>query len=95
MRTHTKRSIKRRRNIMTRKYMVAVALIAPLLIAPAMAQDGLRIDQHVYQGGPKSGIPHSARQVTVVRESFAMVPKVKMSHHYSGGPQTVVPHHSD
>jgi hypothetical protein len=77
---------------MTKKYMLAVALVAPFLIAPAMAQDALRIDQHVYQGGPKSGIPHAARQVTSVSGAFAMVPKVGTSHRYSGGPQTVVPH---
>jgi hypothetical protein len=77
---------------MTKKYMLAVALVAPLLAAPAVAQDALRIDQHVYQGGPKSGIPHAARQVTSVGEAFAMVPKANTSHHYRGGPQTVVPH---
>jgi hypothetical protein len=76
---------------MTKKYILAVALVAPFLIAPAMAQDEFRIDQHVYQGGPKSGIPHAVRQVTS-REAFAMVPKASMSHRYSGGPQTVVPH---
>jgi hypothetical protein len=77
---------------MTRKYMLAVALIAPFLVAPAMAQDASRIDQHVYQGGPKSNIPHAARQVTSASAAFAMVPKANTSHHYSGGPQTVVPH---
>jgi hypothetical protein len=85
-------SIKRRRKIMTKKYMLAVALVAPLLTAPAIAQDTLRIDQHVYQGGPKSGVPHAARQTTNASEAFAMVPKATMSHRYSGGPQTVVPH---
>jgi hypothetical protein len=75
---------------MTMKYILAVALVAPLLTAPAMAQDALRIDQHVYQGGPKSGIPHAARQATSVSEAFAMVPKAR--HAYRGGPQTVVPH---
>jgi hypothetical protein len=77
---------------MTRKYLLAVALIAPFLVAPAMAQDALRIDQHVYQGGPKSSVPHAARQMTNASEAFAMVPKVNKSHRYSGGPQTVVPH---
>jgi RNA polymerase sigma factor (sigma-70 family) len=70
----------------------AEELLAPLLTAPAMAQDTLRIDQHVYQGGPKSGVPHAARQTTNASEAFAMVPKATMSHRYSGGPQTVVPH---
>lgn len=79
---------------MTMKYILAVALVAPFLAAPAMAQDTLRLDQHVYQGGPKTGIPHATRQVTAASQAFAMAP-VRMSHHYSGGPQTVVPHHSN
>jgi hypothetical protein len=80
---------------MTMKYILAVALVVPFLAAPAMAQDTLRLDQHVYQGGPKTGIPHATRQVTPAAEAFAMAPKARMSHHYSGGPQTVVPHHSN
>jgi hypothetical protein len=77
---------------MTMKLIFAVALVVPFLTAPAMAQDSPRLDQHVYQGGPKSGIPHATRQVTGVGEAFAMAPQIKKSHVYSGGPQTVVPH---
>jgi hypothetical protein len=83
-------SIERRRKIMTMKFIFAVALVAPFLTAPAMAQEAPRLDQHVYQGGPKTGIPHAARQMTSAGEAFAMVPKAR--HSYRGGPQTVVPH---
>jgi hypothetical protein len=75
---------------MTSKYILAVALVAPFLTAPVMAQDPPRLDQHVYQGGPKTGIPHAARQMNSATGAFAMVPIT--SHRYSGGPQTVVPH---
>jgi len=74
---------------MTMKYILAVALVAPFMTVSAMAQDTLRLDQHAYQGGPKTGIPHATRQMTTASEAFAMAP---MSHRYSGGPQTVVPH---
>jgi hypothetical protein len=81
--------------IMTKKYIFAVALVVPFLTAPAaIAQDyyAPRVDQHVYQGGPKSSVPHAARQVTGVSDAYAMVPTARTSHGYSGGPQTVVPH---
>jgi hypothetical protein len=74
---------------MTLKYIFAVALITPFLATSSMAQDTIRLDQHVYQGGPKSGIPHATRQVTPASDAFAMV---RTPHRYSGGPQTVVPH---
>ena len=74
------------------KYILAVALLTPFVTVSSMAQDAVRVDQHVYQGGPKSGVPHAARQTTSAREAFAMAPKAKRSHGYSGGPQTVVPH---
>jgi hypothetical protein len=85
-------SIERRRKIMTMKYILAVALVAPFMTVSSMAQDAPRFDQHAYLGGPKSGIPHVTRQVTNVGEAFAMAPKAMTSHRYSGGPQTVVPH---
>jgi len=79
---------------MTIKYILAVALVAPFMTVASMAQDAPRLDQHAYQGGPKTGIPHATRQVAAASQACAMVP-VRMSHHYSGGPQTVVPHHSN
>jgi hypothetical protein len=84
--------MKRRSIIMTQKFKFAVVLAVPFLMAPAMAQDAARTDQHVYLGGPKSGIPHAARQTNSASEAFAMMPKATTLHRYSGGPQTVVPH---
>jgi hypothetical protein len=74
------------------KYILAVALVAPLLVAPAMALDGRRLDQQAYLGGPKSSIPHATRQITTPSDAFAMAPKAMTSHRYNGDPQTVVPH---
>lgn len=74
------------------KYILASLLIAPIMTVSSMAQNAPRIDQHVYQGGPKSSVPHAARLTTSASEAYAMVPKGRTSHGYSGGPQTVVPH---
>lgn len=74
------------------KYVLAFVLIAPFMTVSSMAQEAVRVDQHVYQGGPKTGIPHATRQAMGASDSFAMAPKAKRSHGYSGGPQTVVPH---
>jgi hypothetical protein len=81
---HQTLSIKRRRKIMTMKYILAVALIAPFLTVSSMAQ------QQVYQGGPKSSI--ATRQISTGGDIYAMGVKAKKSHAYRGGPQTVVPH---
>lgn len=77
---------------MTIKYVLAVALVTPLLIGSSMAQT---VDQHAYQGGPKTNIPHATR-MTTTSSAFAMAPsavapKLKRQHVYSGGPP-VVPH---
>ncbi len=79
---------------MTTKYILAFALLAPFLTASSMAQT---LDQHVYQGGPKTPVPHATRPITSPSEAFGMVPlavvpRAKRSHIYNGGPQTVVPH---
>jgi hypothetical protein len=79
-------SNKRRRKIMTMKYILAVALIAPFLTVSSMAQ------QHVYQGGPKSSVPHTTRQISSGGDIYAQGVKAKATHRYRGGPQTVVPH---
>jgi hypothetical protein len=73
------------------RYAFALVLIASFMTASSMAQDAVRIDQHVYQGGPKSSVPHATRETTA-NQAFAMVRKGRRSHGYSGGPQTVVPH---
>lgn len=77
---------------MTMKHILAVALVVPFLTVSSMAQDAVRIDQHAYQGGPKTSIPHATRLMTSADQAFAMVPKSKAPHAYRGGPQTVVPH---
>jgi hypothetical protein len=74
------------------KHIIAVAVVAPFLVASAMAQDAPRINQHAYQGGPKTSIPHATKQMTSAGEAFAMAPKATKAHAYRGGPQTVVPH---
>lgn len=76
---------------MTMKYILAVALVAPFLTVSSMAQDAIRMDQHVYQGGPKTTVPHATLQLSSA-EAFAMAAKAKAPHAYRGGPQTVVPH---
>ncbi len=80
---------------MNMRYAFVAALVAPFMTVPSMAQEML--DQHVYQGGPKTTVPHATRPVTSESEAFAMAPTVLMpparrSHRYNGGPQTVVPH---
>jgi hypothetical protein len=74
------------------KHILALVLVAPFMTVSSMAQDTVRLDQHVYQGGPKSSVPHAARLTTSASDAFAMVPRGRTSHGYSGGPQTVVPH---
>jgi hypothetical protein len=88
--------IERRDKIMAMKYILALAVIAPFMsVSSSIAQ---RVDQHVYQGGPKSTVPHATiRSATRPSDAFGMMlapvgPRVKRSHIYNGGPQTVVPH---
>jgi hypothetical protein len=74
------------------KYILAVALVAPFLTVSSMAQNAPYTIKHVYQGGPKTNIPHATRQTTSGGDIFAMEVKAKKPHAYRGGPQTVVPH---
>lgn len=76
------------------KYIFTATLLTPFLAVSGMAQT---MDQHVYQGGPKTAVPHAARSSTSPREAYGMElpvvsPRARRSHIYSGGPQTVVPH---
>ena len=62
------------------KYILAVALVAPLLTLSSMAQDAPRIAKHVYVGGPGSNIPHATKVITSgAAEAFAMAPRAKAS----------------
>ena len=76
---------------MTMKYILAVALIAPFLTVSSMAQQQV-YQQQVYQGGPKSSVGQTTRQITSGGDIYAMGVKAKKSHAYHGGPRTVVPH---
>jgi hypothetical protein len=78
-----------REEVMTIKYIVAVALITPLLTVSSMAQ---------YVGGPKSGIPTTQRQIGSGGDIYAQGVdvyargvKVNKSHAYRGGSKAVVP----
>ncbi len=75
------------------KYILAVALITPLLTVSSMAQQ--------YTGGPKSSVAPTTRQISSGGDIYAQgirgdiyAPGVKAnkSHAYRGGPKTVVPH---
>jgi len=80
-----------REEIMTIKYILAVALITPLLSVSSIAQQ--------YVGGPKSGIAPTTRQINSGGDIYAQgvdvyAPRIKAnkSRAYRGGPRTVVPH---
>ena len=74
---------------MTIKYILAVALITPLLTVSSMAQ---------YVGGPKSSVAPSTRQINSGGDIYAQgvdvyAPRIKAnkSRAYRGGTKTVVP----
>ncbi len=83
---------------MTIKYVLAVALITPLLTLSSMAQQ--------YQGGPKSSVIPTTRQISSGGDIYAQGTDVyarggdiyaqgcrtNKMHVYRGGPKTVVPH---
>jgi len=76
--------------IMTIKYILAVALITPVLTLSSMAQQ--------YVGGPKSGIAPTTRQISSGGDIYAQGVdvyargvKANKSHAYRAGPKTVVP----
>ena len=72
------------------KYILAVALITPVLTVSSMAQQ--------YVGGPKSGIAPTTRQISSGGDIYAQGVnvhargvKANKSHAYRSGPKTVVP----
>ena len=76
---------------MSIKYVLAVALITPLLTASGMAQQ--------YHGGPKSSVAPTTRQISSQGDIYAQGSDIYLpgarankSHAYRGGPKTVVPH---
>ena len=68
---------------MTIKYILAVALITPVLTLSSMAQQ--------YVGGPKSGIAPTTRQISSGGDIYAQGVKANKFHAYRAGPKTVVP----
>jgi hypothetical protein len=71
---------------------ITIGLIAPFLTVSAMAQNASYTFEHVYQGGPKTTVPHTTRQITSGGDIFAMDVNAKTPHAYRGGPRTVVLH---
>ena len=75
---------------MTIKYILAAALITPLLTVSSTAQQ--------YVGGPKSSVASATRQVSSGGEIYAqgvdvysIAPKGHKYRAHHGGPKTVVP----
>ena len=75
---------------MTIKCILAVALVTPFLTVSSMAQQ--------YQGGPKSGVAPTTRQISSGGDIYAQgvdiyAPGVRAnkSHAYRGGSKAVVP----
>jgi hypothetical protein len=88
---------KRRRKIMSIKYILAVALITPFLTVSSTAQQ--------YQGGPKSSVPPTMLQIgygdiyaqgidvyAPRGDIYAQGVRTNKSRAYPSGPRTVVPY---
>jgi hypothetical protein len=80
-----------RENIMTGKFILAVALITPLLTVSSMAQQ--------YQGGPKSPVIPTARQYAQgvdvyapTGDIYAQGVRTNKSGVHRGSPRAVVPY---
>ena len=70
------------------KYIFAAVLIAPFLIVSAMAQNAPYTVKHVYQGGPKSAVAHTTRQVNSDGSIYAYDLNTKRPTAYRGGPRS-------
>jgi hypothetical protein len=53
----------------------------------AQAASNKDANAHHYQGGPQTGVPHSAKH-TKPLDANAKAPTVSGGHHYSGGPKS-------
>ena len=62
---------------MTMKYILAVALLTPFLTVSSMAQNSPNTIKHVYQGGPKSPVLHTTRQISSEGVVYAMGERAK------------------
>lgn len=70
------------------KYILAVAMVAPFLTASSMAQETIYTFKHVYQGGPKTTVLHTTRQINSRGDIFAMEVNAKKPCAYRVGPKT-------
>lgn len=74
---------------MLKKAFIA-AVVLPLLVAPAAAQD--RDSDHHYFGGPNSNVPHHiGKRPTSNTAGSEKTPSQAGQHHYQGGPKSI--HH--
>ena len=75
---------------------LAVAVALQFMAAPVMAQGTSDKDgnAHHYQGGPQTGVPHSAKH-TKPSDANAKVGTTSGGHHYGGGPKTESHHMGD
>jgi hypothetical protein len=71
--------------MMTRN-TILIAFALHLLATPVMAQatSEKELNAHHYQGGPQTGVPHSAKHT----KPSAAKATASGGHHYSGGPKT-------
>ena len=74
--------------MMTRTTL-AIAVALQFMAAPVMAQAASDKDgnAHHYQGGPQTGVPHSAKH-TKPSNANAKARTTSGGHHYSGGPKS-------
>jgi hypothetical protein len=65
---------------------LAIAVALQFVAAPLLAQVTSEKDSnaHHYQGGPQTGVPHSAKHT----KPSAAKAAASGGHHYSGGPKT-------
>ena len=75
---------------------IAIAVALQFLAAPVMAQgtSDKNSNAHHYQGGPQTGVPHSAKH-TKPSDANAKAPTTSGGHHYGGGPKTESHHMGD
>lgn len=68
---------------------LAIAVALQFFVAPALAQGASdkESNAHHYQGGPQTGVPHSAKHTKPLNAN-AKAKTTSGGHHYSGGPKT-------
>jgi hypothetical protein len=70
----------------------AMVIALQLVASPLLAQEAAtKNNAHIYQGGPKTTVPHSMKSTKEPATVGQSGPSG--GHHYQGGPKTEVPHH--